>query len=73
MASTLEMDTGIAETGVAAPRRTFPRALRTYAFLAAVIAGLLLGVGLRFVPATASATPDNAAGQGAGSTACAAK
>jgi hypothetical protein len=72
MASTVEIDTGIGETGVAAPRRTFPRALRTYTFLAAVIAGLLLGVGLRFVPATASATPGNAA-QGAGATACAAK
>jgi len=71
MASTVEIDTGIGETGVAAPRRTF-RSLRTYTFLAAVIAGLLLGVGLRFVPATASATPDNAA-QGAGATACAAK
>ena len=66
------MDTGIAETGVSATRRTFPRALRTYAFLAAVIAGLLLGVGLRFVPASASATPDNAA-QGAAATACAAR
>jgi hypothetical protein len=72
MARTVEIDTGIGETGVGAPRRTFSRALRTYTFLAAVIAGLLLGVGLRFVPATASATPDNAA-QGAAATACAAK
>lgn len=68
MASTLEID-----TGMTAPRRTVPRALRTYAFLGAVLAGLLLGVGLRFVPATAAATPDNAAGQGAASTACAAQ
>ena len=68
MASTMEINDG---TG--APARRVPRALRTYAFLTAVVAGLLLGVGLRFVPATAAATPDNAGGQGAGSTACAAQ
>jgi hypothetical protein len=68
MASTVEMDSGITPR-----RRTFPRVLRTYVFLTAVVAGLLLGVGLRFVPATAAASPDDAGGQGAASTACAAQ
>jgi hypothetical protein len=67
MASTVEMDSGTTALG-----RTFPRALRTYAFLSAVVVGLLLGVGLRFVPATAAATPDSS-GQGAAATACAAQ
>jgi len=77
MARTLEIDTGVdngvMDTGGAARRSAFPRALRTYAFLVAVILGLLLGVGLRFVPATAGATPENADGQGAAATACAAQ
>ena len=68
MASTMEIN-----DGAGAPGRTVPRALKTYAFLTAVVAGLLLGVGLRFVPGTAAATPDNTGGQGAASTACAAQ
>jgi hypothetical protein len=68
MASTMEIS-----EGAGTPGRHVSRALKTYAFLTAVVAGLLLGVGLRFVPATAAATPDNASGQGAGSTACAAQ
>jgi hypothetical protein len=68
MASTVEMNDGTTPLG-----RRLPGALRTYAYLSAVVVGLLLGVGLRFVPATASATPDTGGGQGAASTACAAQ
>ena len=67
LVATLEID-----GAVTARRRPMYRALRTYAFLTAVAVGLLLGVGLRFLPADAAATPDNAAG-GAAATACAAK
>jgi hypothetical protein len=78
MASTLDIDSGtngpgLPESPATPPPKRLSRALRTYAFLVAVILGLLLGVGLRFVPATAAATPDDTAGAGAASTACAAQ
>ena len=78
MASTLDIDTGMTDPGLpeseaTPPPRRLSRALKAYAFLVAVILGLLLGVGLRFVPATAAATPDDTAGAGAASTACAAQ
>ena len=67
MVETVEMDKETAAVG-----RNVPRVIRTYAFLSAVVAGLLLGVGLRFVPPTSAAAPDSGS-QGAGSTACAAQ
>ena len=78
MASTLDIDSGPTGPGLPEFEETpspsrFSRALKTYTFLVAVILGLLLGVGLRFVPATAAATPDDSAGAGAASTACAAQ
>jgi hypothetical protein len=78
MASTLDIDSGptgpgLPESEEIRPPSRFSRALKAYAFLVAVILGLLLGVGLRFVPATAAATPDDSAGAGAASTACAAQ
>jgi len=66
MASTLDTTT---ETAVAS--RSFPRALRTYAFATAIAAGLVVGVGMRFVPPTAAASPDGA--NNPAPTACAAK
>jgi len=76
MASTLETDSGATDSRppgseAAAPPRRLSRALKTYAFLLAVIVGVALGAGLRFVPATAAATPDDSAGPA--STACAAQ
>jgi hypothetical protein len=68
-------DPGTAEAATTDAATTTPRrlsrALRTYAFLVAVVLGLLRGVGLRVVPATAAATPDDTAGPA--STACAAQ
>jgi hypothetical protein len=54
--------------GVTAPRRSVPRALLAHPFVTLLVAGALVGGGLRFVPAGHAA----AAG-GAGGTACAAK
>ena len=68
MVETLEMDKETVAGG-----RNLPRVIRTYAFLSAVVVGLLLGVGLRFVPPTSAASPDSSTSQGAGSTACAAQ
>jgi hypothetical protein len=58
----------------AAIRKVTPRSLRANAFLSVLVVGLLLGVGLRFVPTDATAAPaPGTAGQGAAaSTACAA-
>ena len=56
-----------------APTRTMrwavPHALRAHPFVSLLIAGLLVGGGLRFVPATSA----SAGSAGAGQTACAAK
>jgi hypothetical protein len=77
MASTLDTDSGTTDPGppeseAPAPPKRLSRALTTYAFLVAVILGVLLGAGLRFVPATAAASPDDT-GAGPASTACAAQ
>lgn len=54
--------------GVTAPRRPVPRALLAHPFITLLVAGVLVGGGLRFVPA------GHAAGAGgAGQTACQAK
>lgn len=53
--------------GVTAPRRSVPRALLAHPFITLLVAGVLVGGGLRFVPA------GHAVGAGAGGTACAAK
>ena len=76
MASTLDTDSGATAPGpteseAPAPPKRLSRALKTYAFLLAVILGVALGAGLRFVPATSAATPDDSAGPA--STACAAQ
>jgi hypothetical protein len=55
---------------IAAPRSLVPRVLRTHPLVCLLVAGVLLGGGLRFVPSTAAAS---SAGDGAGQTACAAK
>lgn len=70
MASSLEIDTGMTVV-----RRVVRRALREHVLVTAIIVGVLLGGGLRLVPAyTATAAGSNATGQGvAGSTACAAQ
>jgi len=47
-----------------------PRTLRTHAWLAALVACLLVGAGFRLIPNSAAAPTS---GAGAGSTACAAK
>jgi hypothetical protein len=54
---------------------TLARNWRMHAFLGVVIAGVLLGAGLRFVPYSEAATPGSeAAGQGVpAATACAAQ
>ena len=75
MASTLDTDPGTTAPGppeseAPAPPKRLSRALKTYAFLVAVILGVALGAGLRFVPATAAAPDDSA---GPASTACAAQ
>jgi len=54
---------------IAAPRSVVPRVLRTHPFVCLLVAGVLLGGGLRFVPSTAAASSAGGAGQ----TACAAK
>ena len=64
-------DSGPAGSEAAAPAKRFSRALKTYAFIVAVILGVALGAGLRYVPATAAATPDDSSGPA--STACAAQ
>jgi hypothetical protein len=55
---------------IAPPRSVVPRILRAHPFVSLLVAGVLLGGGLRFVPSTAAAS---SAGDGAGQTACAAK
>jgi len=61
----LRRATAFARTGV-------PRTLKGHAFAAALIAGVLIGGGLRYLPADAAA--DTSSGQEvAGSTACAAQ
>ena len=61
----LRRATAFARTGV-------PRTLRSHVFAVALIAGVLLGGGLRYLPADAAA--DTSADQEvAGSTACAAQ
>jgi hypothetical protein len=55
---------------IAAPRSLVPRVLRTHPFVCLLVAGALLGGGLRFVPSTAAASSSS---DGAGQTACAAK
>jgi hypothetical protein len=68
MASSVEIGAGTTEV------RRFPRALRRHAVLGAVIVGVLLGGGLRFLPTGAdAASGSNAPDQGAASTACAAQ
>ena len=52
------------------PRSVVPRAVKTHPLVALLVAGALLGGGLRFVPSTAAASSD---ASGAGQTACAAK
>ena len=62
------------ETGAAAVRRVVPRAVRAHAFLGAIVVAVLLGGGLRLVSTnTAAAAGSSASGQGAASTACAAR
>jgi hypothetical protein len=56
------------ETGAAARRPRFPRALRSHAFVALVAAGVLLGGGLRLLPTSTA----SAAGSSGASTACSA-
>jgi hypothetical protein len=68
----LEIDSsfGVDSPSPAAARTRVPRALRDHALLAAVIACLLIGGGLRLVPNGTAASSGSA---GAGSTACEAK
>jgi hypothetical protein len=54
--------------GVTAPRRTLPRALLAHPFLTLLVVGILVGGGLRFIPAGSAS-----GSSGAGQTACAAK
>ena len=62
------------ETGAAAVRTVVPRAVRAHAFLSAIVVAVLLGGGLRLVSTnTAAAAGSSASGQGAASTACAAR
>ena len=51
------------------PRSLVPKVLRMHPFLTVLVAGALVGGGLRFVPSTANASSSSGAGQ----TACAAK
>jgi hypothetical protein len=53
--------------GVTVQRRSVPRALLAHPFITLLVAGVLVGGGLRFVPA------GHAAAGRAGGTACAAK
>jgi hypothetical protein len=76
MESTLDTDSGATDAGspgfeASPPPKGLSRALKTYAFLLAVIVGVAVGAAFRFVPATAAATPDDSAGPA--STACAAQ
>jgi hypothetical protein len=50
-------------------RRVIPRTLWVHPFLSLLVAGVLLGGGLRFLPTSSAA----ASSAGSGSTACAAK
>jgi hypothetical protein len=43
--------------GMTAVRRVMPGALRAHAFLGVIAVGILLGIGLRLVPAGSAATP----------------
>jgi hypothetical protein len=55
---------------ITAPRSLVPRVLRTHPFVCLLVAGAIIGGGLRFVPSTATASSSSG---GAGQTACAAK
>jgi hypothetical protein len=57
--------------GRAIVQKVVPRSLRTHVFLTAVIAGVLVGGGLRFVPA--SSASDSGGQDAPASTACAAQ
>ena len=54
---------------ITTPRSLVPRVVRTHPFVCLLVAGVLLGGGLRFVPSTAAASSSSGA---AGQTACAA-
>ena len=68
------MEDDVIDRGMTVVRRVVPRPIRKHAFVSVVVAGALIGGGLRFVP-TSNAAPDgtDAGGSsGAASTACAA-
>jgi hypothetical protein len=54
--------------GVTTPRRTVPRALLAHPFVTLLVVGVLVGGGLRFIPAGSAS-----GSSGGGQTACAAK
>jgi hypothetical protein len=66
MDENIELDPGLA---VAGPAAAVPRRLRAHTFAALVLAGVLLGGALRFLPTSTA----SAAGSGGASTACSAK
>ena len=66
MGSTLETNTGMMVT-----RKVVLRALWAHRFVSALILAVLIGGGLRFVPASTAAVPGSSAA--GASTACAAK
>ena len=72
MASDMTLETADPAGGPeAAPRQGLVRRFRKHAFLSFVIAGALLGGGLRFVPAGTAAST-NLPGKAGASTACSA-
>jgi len=72
MASDMTLETADPAAGAeVAPRRGLVRRFRKHAFLSAVVAGALLGGGLRFVPASTAASAKVPGASGA-STACSA-
>jgi hypothetical protein len=61
-------------TGSRLLARALPATLRAHPFLVAAAAAVLIGGGLRFVPASTAALPgSSASGPGGASTACAAQ
>jgi hypothetical protein len=66
MGRNFEIDPGLT---VVVPADVVPRRLRAHAFAALVLAGVLLGGALRFLPTSTA----SAAGAGGASTACTAK
>jgi len=59
-------------SGRAVLHKVLPRSLRSHPFVTLLIAGVIVGGGVRFVPTSSAAVPGTPAGA-VGSTACAVK